>query len=139
MILDEPEARRALLENSTSIAVVGASENPSRPSYGVFAYLRAHGYQVTPVNPNLESVDGVRAYPSLVAMAADHGAPDLVDVFRKADDALAVVDDAIAAHAKAVWFQLGIINPEAIARADAAGLDVVVDFCTKIEHRALCR
>ncbi|HEV7179902.1 MAG TPA: CoA-binding protein [Candidatus Baltobacteraceae bacterium] len=137
MILSSPEERKALLERSASVAVVGASKNPARPSHDVFSYLRNHGYDAAPVNPTIDDVDGVKAYPTIAAYAAERGAPDIVDVFRNAEDVLPVVDDAIAAGAKAIWFQLGIVNQEAIARADAAGLDVVVDRCMKIDHRAL--
>jgi len=137
MILTSAAERKALLERSTTVAVVGASAKPDRPSHGVFAYLRAHGYDATPVAPALDELHGVKAYPTLTAYAAERGAPDIVDVFRKPADVLPIVDEAIAAGAKAVWFQLGVINEEAINRADKAGLDVVVDKCMKVEHRDL--
>lgn len=134
MILDTVSARRDLLDRSTTIAMVGASSNAMRPSYTVFSYLRTRTrYDVAPVNPTIDEIDGVKAYPSLAAYAAERGAPDIVDVFRRPAEALAVVDDAIAAGAKAIWFQYGVVNEEAIARADAAGLDVVVDRCLKVE------
>ena len=110
-----PSQRRALLERVKTVAVVGASTNPLRPSYTVFSYLRTQTpFDVTPINPTVEAIDGVRAYPSLAAYAAERGAPDLVDVFRKPADAVAVVDEAIAAGAKAIWFQYGVVNDEAI-------------------------
>jgi predicted CoA-binding protein len=134
MILDTVSARRDLLDRSTSIAMVGASANPMRPSYTVFSYLRTRTrFAVAPINPTIAAIDGVTAYPSLTAYAAEHGAPDIVDVFRKPSELLAVVDEAIAVGAKAIWFQYGVINDEAIARADAAGLDVVIDRCLKVE------
>jgi len=134
MILDTVAARRDLLDRSTSIAMVGASGNPMRPSYTVFSYLRTRTrFAVAPINPTIDAIDGVKAYPSLAAYAAEHGAPDIVDVFRRPSEVLAVVDEAIAAGATAIWFQYGVINDEAIARADAAGLDVVVDRCIKVE------
>jgi len=134
VILDTVAARRDLLDRSTSIAMVGASGNPMRPSYTVFSYLRTRTrFAVAPINPTIDAIDGVKAYPSLAAYAAEHGAPDIVDVFRRPSEVLAVVDEAIAAGAKAIWFQYGVINDEAIARADAAGLDVVVDRCIKVE------
>jgi len=134
MILDTVSARRDLLDRSSSIAMVGASGNPMRPSYTVFSYLRTRTrFAVAPINPTIAAIDGVKAYPSLTAYAAAHGAPDIVDVFRKPSELLAVVDEAIAVGAKAIWFQYGVINEEAIARADAAGLDVVVDRCLKVE------
>jgi uncharacterized protein len=135
MILTTPSQRRDLLENVRSVAMIGASNNPLRPSYTVFSYLRTQsGYDVTPINPTIAEIDGVKAYPSLQAYAAEHGAPDLVDVFRKPADLVEVVNDAIAAGARAIWFQYGVINSEAIAAADAAGLTVVVDRCMKVEH-----
>lgn len=135
MIVRTPSQRQALLENVRTIAVVGASPNALRPSYTVFSYLRTQTpWDVTPVNPAVEAIDGVRAYPSLAAYAAERGAPDLVDVFRKPAGAVAVVEDAIAAGARAIWFQYGVVNADAIALADAAGLAVVVDRCVKVEH-----
>jgi predicted CoA-binding protein len=134
MILDTPNGRRALLDRSRTVAMVGASPTHTRPSYFVFSYLRTHGkLDVTPINPAVAEIDGVRAYSSLAAYAAERGAPDIVDVFRKPDDAPQVVSDAIAAGAKAIWFQYGVINAEAIRLADEAGLDVVVDRCIKVE------
>lgn len=135
MILDTAAGRRDLLDRSHSIAVVGASANPNRPSYFVFSFLRTCGrYDVAPINPMLkDGIDGIPAYPSLAAYAAAKGAPDIVDVFRKPEEAPQVVREAIAAGAKAVWFQYGVVNAEAIRLADEAGLDVVVDRCIKIE------
>ena len=134
MILDTVSARRGLLDRSTSIAMVGASGNPMRPSYTVFSYLRTRTrFAVAPINPTIAAIDGVTAYPSLTAYAAERGAPDIVDVFRKPSELLAVVDEAIAVGAKAIWFQYGVIDDQAIARANAAGLDVVVDRCLKVE------
>jgi hypothetical protein len=134
MILTTVGQRRALLERSRTVAMVGASPNTTRPSYFVFSYLRTRGlFEVSPVNPAIADIDGVRAYPSLAAYAAERGAPDIVDVFRKPADAPQVVREALAAGAKAVWFQYGVINDEAIRLADEAGVDVVVDRCLKVE------
>ena len=134
MILTTPAQRRALLERAKSIAVVGASNNPLRPSYTVFSYLRTlHRFGLAPINPTIAQIDGVAAYPSLTAYAQEHGAPDIVDVFRRASEVVPVVQEAIAVGAKAIWFQYGVINDEAIALADGAGLDVVVDRCIKVE------
>jgi predicted CoA-binding protein len=130
---------RALLERTGTIAVVGASDNALRPSYTVFSYLRTQTpYRVTPINPTLESIDGVTAFPTLAAYAAANGPPDVVDVFRRPSDAVSVVDDAIAVGARAIWFQYGVVNEEAIARADGAGLTVVVDRCIKVEYARWC-
>jgi predicted CoA-binding protein len=126
--------RKALLERSRNVAMVGASANPARPSYFVFSYLRTKGrFRVAPINPTLRELDGVKAYPSLQAYAQENGPPDIVDVFRKPDETLQLVREAIAAGAKAIWFQYGVINEEAIRLADEAGLDVVVDRCIKVE------
>ncbi len=137
MILTSAAERQALLQRSTKVAMVGASAKQDRPSHGVYAYLRAHGFDVTPVAPNVTEIHGVKAYPNLTAYAAEHGAPDIVDVFRKPSELLPIVDEAIAVGAKAIWFQVGVVNEEAIDRADKAGLDVVVDKCMKVEHRGL--
>jgi uncharacterized protein len=134
VILTTVSARRDLLARSHSVAMVGASANSTRPSYFVFSYLRTHGkLDVSPINPALDEIDGIKAYPSLAAYAAERGAPDIVDVFRKPDDAPQVAREAIAVGAKALWFQYGVINDEAIRLADEAGLDVVVDRCIKVE------
>ncbi|HEY8314324.1 MAG TPA: CoA-binding protein [Candidatus Baltobacteraceae bacterium] len=134
MILDTVSARRDLIDRSRTVAMVGASANPLRPSYTVFSYLRTQGkLDVTPINPTLSQIDGIAAYPSLTAYAARRGAPDIVDVFRKPSEVLELVKEAIAVGAKAIWFQYGVINREAIDLADRAGLDVVVDRCIKVE------
>jgi predicted CoA-binding protein len=131
---------RALLERSKTVAVVGASPNPSRPSRGVFDSL-VHGgrYSVSPINPAASEIGGVPAFPTLIAYSSKHGSPDIVDVFRNPVDAPEVAHEAIAAGAKAIWFQLGVVNEDAIAVADAAGLDVVVDRCISIEIARLLR
>jgi predicted CoA-binding protein len=134
MILTTPAQRRALLDRSKTVAVVGASNNALRPSYTVFSYLRTqHCFTIAAINPTIADIDGVAAYPSLTAYAHAHGAPDIVDVFRKPSEVVPLVNEAIAVGAKAIWFQYGVINDEAIALADAAGLDVVVDKCIKVE------
>jgi predicted CoA-binding protein len=126
--------RRDLLARSKTVAMVGASSNPLRPSYFVFSYLRTKGrLEVTPINPTLSEIDGIKAYPSLLAYAHERGVPDIVDVFRKPSEVLQVARDAVDAGARAIWFQYGVINEEAIALTDQAGLDVVVDRCIKIE------
>jgi hypothetical protein len=135
MILLSATEIRDLLRSVRTIAMVGASSNPLRPSYTVFSYLRTQTpFDVVPINPTLAEIDGVRAYPSLAAYAADRGAPDLVDVFRKPSELVAVVREAIAVNAPAIWFQYGVVNDAAIALADEAGQNVVVDRCVKVEH-----
>ena len=134
MILTTAAQRRDLLDRTRTVAVVGASANPARPSYFVFSYLRTRGrFVLVPVNPTITAIDGIPAVPSLAAYVETYGPPDLVDVFRRPDEAPAVTREAIAAGAKAIWYQYGVINEEAIRLADEAGLDVVVDRCLKVE------
>lgn len=134
MILTTVGERRDLIDRARTVAMVGASPNTTRPSYFVFSYLRTkRKFTVTPINPMVADIDGIKAYPSLAAFAAENGPPDIVDVFRKPADAAQVTREAIAAGAKAIWFQYGVINEEAIALAVEAGLDVVVDRCIKVE------
>ncbi len=127
-----------MLAKAKRIAMVGASANPLRPSYTVFSYLRTQSpFAVAPINPTITEIDGVKAYPSIEAYAAENGPPDIVDVFRKPSEVVDVVNDAILAEARAVWFQYGVINPDAIELALKAGLDVVVDRCIKVEWARL--
>lgn len=123
---------RALLADARTIAMIGASDRPDRPSYRVMAMLQRHGYRVIPVNPQItgEHVHGEFVYRDLDQI----GVPiDIVDIFRRPQEAGAAVDAAIAAGAAAVWMQLGVINPAAAARAEAAGLRVVMDRCPAID------
>lgn len=136
MPITNPAAIAALLNETRTIALVGISDRPDRPSYGVMKVLQDHGYRVLPVNPQIagEHVHGEFVWNGL----ADIGVPiDMVDIFRNSAAAGAAVDDAIAAGAKAVWMQLGVVNEEAAARAEAAGLKVVMDHCPAIEIRRL--
>jgi predicted CoA-binding protein len=134
VILTTAGQRRDLLDSARLVAVVGASANPLRASYFVYKYLRAHGVQAFPVNPAYAEIDGVPCYPTLAAFTAALGPPDIVDVFRKPAETPGLVREAIAAGAKAIWFQYGVVNDEAIKLADEAGLTVVVDRCMKVEH-----
>ena len=125
-----------LLAHARTIALVGASDRPNRPSYGVMAALQRHGYRVIPVNPQItgEHVHGEFVFRDLTQL----GDPiDIVDIFRNSAAAGEVVDQAIATGAKAVWMQLGVINHDAAERAEAAGLKVVMDRCPAIELRRL--
>lgn len=131
-ITHDDNALRALLARKPRIAMVGASDNPARDSNRVFGYLQKHGYNVLPVNPVAPAVLGVASVPDLAA-AAKLGPVDMVDVFRASDQVLPIVEQAIAVKAKSIWFQLGVVNEAAIQKAVAAGLDVVVDRCIKIE------
>lgn len=136
--MNEPDLARSLLRSARTIAVVGYSQKPDRPSNSVSAYLRRQGYRVIPVNPRLRgaTVDGERAYDRLVDIPKAEPV-GFVDVFRRGEFLDDVVDDAIAAGTNALWFQLGLGNDEAARRAEAAGLKVVWDRCTAIEHRRL--
>ena len=121
-----------LLASTRTIAMVGASDRPSRPSYGVMAYLQSRGYRVLPVNPQItgEHVHGEYVWRELAQL----GEPiDLVDIFRRPQAAGDAVDQAIAVGARAVWMQIGVINHDAAGRAEAAGLKVVMDRCPKID------
>ena len=122
----------ALLAGTRTIALVGASDRPDRPSYGVMKFLQQHGYRVIPVNPQItgEHVHGEYVWRDLSQI----GEPiDLVDIFRRSEAAGEAVDQAIAAGASAVWMQLGVINEAAAARAEAAGLKVVMNRCPAID------
>ena len=130
----QPEAIRKLLQGSRTIAIVGISAKHDRPSHEVAHYLQKAGYKIIPVNPAYAEVLGEKCYPSLRDIPVKI---DIVDVFRKPSDVLPVVDEAIAVGAGCVWMQLGVIAPEAAQRAAEAGLQVVVDLCTKIEHARL--
>ena len=125
---------RHILQTTRTCAVVGLSPKPHRDSFIVARVLQAHGWRILPVNPAAQGsqILGETVYATLADAARDH-AIDLVDVFRNSEDAAAVVDEAIAVHAKAVWLQLGVVNDTAIQRARAAGLRAVQDRCTKIE------
>jgi predicted CoA-binding protein len=120
------DALRELLGSSTTIAMVGASSKPDRPSHGVFRILLAAGFRVVPVSPRETEVLGVRAVPSLAAVTEP---VDIVDVFRRPEEAPGVADEAVAIGARALWLQLGIASEDAAARAAAAGLTVVMDLC----------
>ncbi len=123
-----------ILNTSKTIAVVGLSSDPLKPSHGVSEYMQRAGYRIIPVNPNETEVLGEKAYPTL----ADVPEPvDIVNIFRRPALAGAVVDEAIARGAKAVWMQVGVVNEEAAERARVAGLSVVMDHCIMVEHRRL--
>jgi predicted CoA-binding protein len=129
--INSQETIRRILDECRTIAVVGLSSDPSRASNSVSGYMRRQGYRVIPVNPNETSVFGEKSYPDLFAVPEKI---DLVDVFRRADEAGKAVDEAIAVGAKAVWMQEGVIDSAAAKRADDAGLMVVMDRCWLKEH-----
>lgn len=123
---------RDLLTGARTIAMVGASDRPDRPSYGVMAALQRHGYRVIPVNPQItgEHIHGEFVFRDLHQLGMQI---DIVDIFRRPEAAGEAVDEAIAVGAKAVWLQIGVVNHAAAARAEAAGLKVVMDRCPKID------
>ena len=134
MLLDDADIRD-VLARTRRIAVVGASDKPGRPSHGVFGFLVARGYDVIGVNPALagRTLHGRPVVATLAEAAAEAGPLDMVDVFRAADQAGGVVDEAIGLRARTVWLQLGVVDQAAAARAVAAGLRVVMDRCPAIE------
>ena len=128
------ERMRALLVSARTIAVVGDSPNPARDAHRIAEYLIGAGYEVIPVNPQYAEVHGLRCYPTLESI----GRPvDIVDIFRRPESTLEVIDDAIAAKAKCAWFQLDTVNEAAAQRADEAGLATVRNACTMVAHQSL--
>jgi predicted CoA-binding protein len=125
-----------ILKNCKTIAVVGLSSNRARPSHGVAEYMKSAGYRIIPVNPNEKEVLGEKSYERVEDVPEKI---DVVDIFRRAEEVPAAVDDAIRAGAKVVWMQLGIENAEAAEKARAAGLVVVEDACMYMEHRKRAR
>ncbi len=125
--------RKWILDSTKTIAIVGASSNPARASNFVLTYLSSSlcDFELFPVNPRETEILGLKCYPSLADLPV---VPDMVDVFRRAEDCPGVAAESVAAGAKTLWLQLGIWSDEAAALASAAGLNVVMDRCTKIEH-----
>jgi len=123
-----------LLTNATTIAVVGASSNPDKASYGIMQKLQQAGYRIVPVNPRETEILGERSYPSLVDVPERI---DIVDVFRRAEDAPGIADEAVTIGATALWLQSGIVSEDAAARAKAGGLIVVMDACIGATHSLL--
>lgn len=123
-----------ILRSYRTIAVVGLSNDESRPSYSVSHYMQAAGYRIVPVNPEVAEVLGEKAYPTVASIPEQ---VEIVNVFRRAENVPSVVDDAIAAGAKVVWMQSGIWHNAAAEKALAAGLEVVMDLCIRTEHQRL--
>lgn len=136
--MNEPEVMLEMLggraRKPTTLAVVGLSDDPSRPSHSVSAYMQAQGYRILPVNPGIASVLGERCYPSLAELP---GHPDVVNVFRLPKYIPSIVDEMIELGLDQLWVQLGIRNEAAAIRAEAAGIRVVMDRCILIEHQRL--
>jgi hypothetical protein len=123
-----------ILNSSRTIAVVGLSVKPDRPGYKVASYLKEQGYKIIPVNPAEKEMLGEPCYPDLASIPESI---DVVDIFRRSEEVLPIVEEAIRIGAKAVWMQEGVVNGEAAARAREAGLMVVTDKCMRKEHQKL--
>ena len=130
------EALRTILDAASTIAVVGLSPDPTRPSHAVARYLRRAGYRIVPVNPHHATILDEPSYPTLTA-AARAGAIDIVDVFRRSEFVGPIVDEAIAIRPRLIWLQVGVLDPAACARATAAGIPCVMDRCLMVDHREL--
>jgi predicted CoA-binding protein len=125
-----------ILKGYRTVAIVGASSDPERPSFRVVRYLSKHGYHVIPVNPNEREILGMTCYPSLSSVPEK---VEIVDMFRKSEAVMPIVEEAIKIGAKVIWMQEGVINEEAAARAREAGLLVVMDKCMRKQHISLMR
>ncbi|HXD39066.1 MAG TPA: CoA-binding protein [Ramlibacter sp.] len=139
--MDTISELRRILGTSRTIAVVGLSPHWHRPSFFAAKYMQGHGRHIVPVNPTVTEILGERCYPTLTAagqaIAAQGEKIDLVDCFRRSEDIPPIAEEAIAIGARFLWMQIGVINEEAAAKARAAGLDVVMNRCVKIEHARL--
>lgn len=131
--LPKTDSIRELLERSKTIAVVGLSDSPMRPSHGVAAYMQAHGYKIIPVNPSIPEALGEKSYPSLLEVPAKI---DIVNIFRRPEFVEEIVDQAIQLKVSAVWMQEAVIHQKAAQKAERAGLFVVMDLCILKAHRA---
>ena len=134
--MNEPEVMDGMLGDGTgvgrTIAVVGLSENPAKPSHYVSEYMQRHGYKILPVNPVVESVLGEKSYKSLAELPMK---PDVVNVFRLPNAIPGIVDEMLALGLRNLWVQAGIVNRDAAAKAEAGGIRVVMDRCIMVEHR----
>ena len=131
--MNEPELIDAMLAaRGRTIAVIGLSENPAKPSHYVSEYMQQHGYKIYPVNPALQSVLGEKSYPTLAALPVK---PDIVNVFRVPSFIPGIVDEMLALDLHELWVQQGIVNREAAERAEEGGIHVVMDRCIMVEHR----
>jgi uncharacterized protein len=127
---------RDLLQRSKTIAVVGLSDSPMRPSYGVSAYMQSQGYKIIPVNPTIAESLGEKSYPTLRSIPEKI---DIVDIFRRPEYVEDIVDQAVELKIPAVWMQEGVINQKAAQKAEKAGIFVVMDLCILKEHKARFR
>ena len=127
----DPQVIKAMLRSARTVAIVGLSKDPLRPSNFIGFYLKRHGYTIVPVNPRESEILGERSYPTLTAIPFP---VDVVDVFRRPDAVPDIARDAVSIGAKALWLQFGVISPDGAKIAEDAGLDVVMDRCMKVEH-----
>jgi len=134
MTINDDATLTQILKTVRTVATVGVSSSEDKPSYAIFSYLKAHGYNMIPVNPTAAMIQGGKSYPDLLAIP---GKVDVVQVFRKSEDVPPIVEQAIQIGAKVVWMQEGVINEAAASRAQAAGLQVVMDRCMRETHRRL--
>ena len=132
--MNEPTLITSMLTTAKTIAVIGLSADPSKPSHYVSAYMQQHGYKLYPINPAITEVLGETSYPSLTALPIK---PDIVDVFRLPNAIPAIVEEMITLNLCNLWLQQGIINMEAAHRAEANGIHVVMDHCIMVEHRRI--
>lgn len=135
--MNEPELIHTMLANAKTIAVIGATDNPAKPSHYVPAYMQRHGYKVYPINPTVPEALGEKSYASLSDLIAAGIKPDIVDVFRPPQFLPAIVDEMLQLGLDNLWVQQGIVNPEAAARAESGGIHVVMDHCIMVEHRRM--
>lgn len=127
---------RSILERNVTVAVVGLSPKPNRPSHQVASYLQENGYHIIPVNPGQNEILGEQCYPDLNAIP---GPVDIVNIFRRPEHVLSIVRDAIAKKVKVIWMQEGIINEEAARLAEHKGLLVIMDRCLKVDHQSFMK
>jgi hypothetical protein len=133
--VNEPEVIRTMLTESKTIAVIGLSGNPGKPSNYVPTYMQQHGYKIYPVNPSVPEVLGEKSYATLTDLVAAGHKPDIVNVFRLPKFIPAIVDEMLQLGLKNIWVQQGIVNLEAADKAEAGGIHVVMDRCIMVEHR----
>jgi uncharacterized protein len=131
--MNEPALIREVLDNSSLWFIVGLGNNPSRAAFGVSRTIAAHGKRVVPIHPRAESVHGEPGFTSIAEAAAVHGPPDVVDMFVRSDRVGVLTDQALTVGAKAVWFQLGVIDYDAAKRVEGAGVTMIMDRCPAIE------
>lgn len=134
--MNEKGLEELILKNYRNIAIVGISNKTDRDSYGVSKYLLEHGYNVIPVNPGFDTWEERKSYPDLISASKDHRI-EVVDIFRKSDAVMPIVEEAIGVKPEAIWMQLGVVNHEAAELAERNNIKVIMDKCIMIEHKTL--